>query len=160
RGYKVGLYPFVLMDVPADNVLPDPYGGVTQAAYPWRGRITLHPAAGQVGSPDKTGAATAQVDAFFGDAALDDFSVSDGGPHYGGPDEWSYRRFVLHYAKLVALAGGVDVFLLGSELRGLTTARDGAASYPAVSALRDLAADARGMLGSGTTLTYAADWSE
>ena len=28
---------------------------------------------------------------------------------------------VLHYAKLCALAGGVDAFLIGSELRGLTT---------------------------------------
>ena len=49
RGYKVVLYPFILMDVPAGNALPDPYGGAAQAAYPWRGRITCHPAAGQAG---------------------------------------------------------------------------------------------------------------
>lgn len=160
RGYRVGLYPFVLMDVPAENALPDPYGGAAQAAYPWRGRVTIHPAAGQDGSPDKTSAAAAQVAAFFGEAALEDFGATDGAPSYVGPDEWSYRRFVLHYAKLAALAGGVDAFVLGSELRGLTTARDDVASYPAVAALRALAADVRAMVGGETTLTYAADWSE
>jgi len=160
RGYNVGLYPFLLMDVPAGNALPDPYGGAEQAAYPWRGRVTLHPAAAEAGSPDKTGAATAQVDAFFGSAAPGDFGVSSDVPNYDGPDEWSYRRFILHYAKLATLAGGVDAFILGSELRGLTTARDSATSFPAVSALRDLASDVRGMLGRATKLTYAADWSE
>ena len=160
RGHSVGLYPFLLMDVPAGNSLPDPFGGAEQAAYPWRGRITLHPAAGEPGSPDKTSAATAQVDAFFGEAAPPDFGASDGVPSYSGPDEWSYRRFVLHYAKLADLAGGVDAFVIGSELHGITTARDGAASYPAVEALRDLAADVRTLVGAETTLTYAADWSE
>lgn len=43
RGLKVTLYPFVLMDIPAGNGLPDPYGGAEQAAYPWRGRITAYP---------------------------------------------------------------------------------------------------------------------
>jgi hypothetical protein len=160
RGYKVGLYPFLLMDVPPDNALADPYGAAAQSAYPWRGRMTLHPAAGQPGSPDKTGAATAQVAAFFGAAAPADFGESHGAPDYDGPAEWSYRRFVLHYAKLAALAGGVDCFVLGSELRGLTTARDSAANYPAVDALMDLAADVRSLVGPGATLTYAADWSE
>jgi hypothetical protein len=160
RGYKVGLYPFLLLDVPAENGLPDPYGGAEQAAYPWRGRITLYPAAGEAGSPDMTSAATAQVDAFFGAAAPDNFAGGGGAPVYAGPAEWSYRRFVLHYAKLAALAGGVDMFIIGSELRGLTTARDGPASYPAVDALRALAADVRAVSGSETKLTYAADWSE
>ena len=66
RGLFVTLNPFVLMDVPAGNVLPDPYGGTAQASYPWRGRITVHPAAGQPGSPDKTAAAASQVAAFMG----------------------------------------------------------------------------------------------
>ncbi|HET9231790.1 MAG TPA: glycoside hydrolase TIM-barrel-like domain-containing protein, partial [Vitreimonas sp.] len=160
RGYSVGLHPFLLMDVPAGNSLPDPYGGAEQGAYPWRGRVTLHPAAGEPGSPDKTSAATAQLETFFGAAAPGDFGASGGAPNYSGPDEWSYRRFVLHHAKLAELAGGVDAFIIGSELRGLTTARDGADSYPAVEALRDLAADVRSLVGAETTLTYAADWSE
>ncbi|MDG1419247.1 MAG: hypothetical protein P8P99_15730, partial [Maricaulis sp.] len=37
RGLAVTLYPFILMDVPEDNVLPDPWGGAAQAAFPWRG---------------------------------------------------------------------------------------------------------------------------
>lgn len=161
RGYKVGVYPFVLMDVPQGNALPDPYGGAEQAEYPWRGRITL-------GDPDvdQTGAAADQVESFFGTAAPGDFSESGGVPNYAGPDEFSYRRFILHYAKLAAMVeGGVDVFLLGSELRGLTIVRDSATHFPAVDALIDLAEDVRGMLDSvprdePTVLTYAADWSE
>ena len=159
RGYQVGLYPFLLMDVPADNDLPDPYGAAAQAAYPWRGRITLDPAPGRPGSPDQTSAAGVQVASFFGAADPGDFSISAGAPVYSGPNEWSYRRFVLHYAKLAALAG-VDTFIIGTELRGLTTARDGAGSFPAVSALKALAGDVRAMLGPAPTLTYAADWSE
>ncbi|GAM98869.1 genetransfer agent host specificity protein [alpha proteobacterium U9-1i] len=159
RGYKVALCPFILMDVPDDNGLPDPYGGAEQARYPWRGRIGLHPAAGEVGSPDKTSAATPQIAAFFGAADPSDFGVSDGCPTYSGPAEWSYRRFILHHAKLASLSGGVDAFIVGSEMRALTTARASATSFPAVAALRALAADVRTILPDAT-LTYAADWSE
>ena len=67
---------------------------------------------------------------------------------------------VLHYAHLCAAAGGVDAFLIGTEMRGITQVRDGPARYPAVAAFRDLAADVRGILGSSTKLSYAADWSE
>ncbi|MFT3726326.1 MAG: glycoside hydrolase/phage tail family protein [Terricaulis sp.] len=157
RGYKVGIYPMLLMDVPHENVLSDPYGAAAQGAYPWRGRVTLHPAVGQSGSPDKTSAASTQVSAFVGVAAPGDFAVVHGAPHFAGA-EWSYRRFILHYAKLAQIAGGVDYFILGSEMRGLTTARDGASSYPFVTALKNVAADVRSMLGA--KLTYAADWSE
>ena len=50
---------------------------------------------------------------------------------------------ILHYAHLCAAAGGVDAFLIGSELRGITQVRSGASSYPAVAELVDLAADVR-----------------
>jgi hypothetical protein len=160
RGYKVGLYPFLMMDVPHGNTLPDPNGAASQPAYPWRGRIGVHPAPGRPGSPDKTGAAAAQIEAFFGAAQASDFTVSEGLPAYVGPNEWSYRRFVLHNAKLAALAGGVDVFLIGSELRGVTTARGSATHFPAVAELQSLAGDVRSILGAGVKITYAADWSE
>jgi hypothetical protein len=160
RGYRVGLYPFVMMDVPHGNALPDPYGGEAQAAYPWRGRVSVHPAAGVEGSVDQTAAAGDQVDAFFGAAASADFvEGSDGLPDFGGADEWNYRRFILHNAKLAEI-GGADIFLIGSEMRGLTTARDSASSFPAVAALRTLAGDARAILGDDVTITYAADWTE
>ena len=161
RGLSVTLYPFVMMDVPAGNGRPDPHGGAEQAAYPWRGRITCHPAAGQSGSVDATAAARAQVQAFFGPASRTQFSISNGHVHFSGAGaDWGYRRFVLHQAKLAVLAGGVDAFLIGSELRGLTTVRGEADSFPAVEALCDLAADLRAMLGPDTKLTYGADWSE
>jgi hypothetical protein len=160
RGFKVGLYPFVLMDVPAANGLPDPYGGDEQVPYPWRGRISVAPAPGEPGTADKTSAAATQVSAFFGSAASADFGASGGVPNYSGPAEWSYRRFVLHHAKLAVLAGGVDAFIIGSEMRGITTARSTASAFPAVAALKTLAADVRTMVGEDTILTYAADWSE
>jgi hypothetical protein len=61
RGLKVVLAPFILMDIPAGNSLPNPYGGTGQPAYPWRGRITCNPAPGEPGSPDKSAAATVQI---------------------------------------------------------------------------------------------------
>ncbi|MEM7695001.1 MAG: glycoside hydrolase/phage tail family protein [Pseudomonadota bacterium] len=151
RGLKVVFYPFILMDVPEGNGLPDPYGGAEQATFPWRGRITV--------LPDGTAAADQDVAAFLGDAAAADFSGAGASVVYSGPAEWSLRRMVLHYARLCAQAGGVDAFLIGSELRGLTTVR-GAAGYPAAQGLSDLADDVRLLVGGGTKISYAADWSE
>jgi hypothetical protein len=160
RGLAVTLTPFILMDVPEGNTLPDPYDGSTgQPAYPWRGRITVSPAPGEPGSPDKTAAAATQVAAFVGTAAPGHFSVSGGSVIYSGPAEWSYRRMVLHYAHLAVAAGGVDAFVIGTEMRGLTWVRSAAAAYPFVAALAALAADVKSVLGSAK-VTYAADWSE
>ncbi|NQE64545.1 glycoside hydrolase TIM-barrel-like domain-containing protein [Caulobacter sp. RHG1] len=103
--------------------------------YPWRGRITC--AAGA----DGTAAAATQVNAFF-----------DG--------EWGLRRMVLHQAALAAQAGGVDGFVIGSELRGVTTVRGAGGAYPAVTKLKALAAEVRAVVGPATRLGYAADWSK
>ena len=65
-------------------------------------------------------AAADEVATFFGTARASDFVRVDGRVSYYGPDEWSYRRFILHYAHLCALAGGVGAFCIGSEMRGLT----------------------------------------
>ena len=159
RGLKVVFYPFILMDVPAGNGLDDPYGGAEQAPHPWRGRITVSPAPGEAGSPDGSAAADADVASLVGTATPGDFTGSDGTVVYGGPAEWSMRRMVLHYANLVAQAGGVDAFLVGSELRGLTTVR-GANGYPFVDALSALVDDVRSVVGSAVKISYAADWSE
>jgi hypothetical protein len=162
RGLKVTLYPFIIMDVAADNDLPDPYGGDRQAAYPWRGRITCHPAPGRPGSPDGTAAVADDVAAFFGDAEPGDFGWEDESLRVtfdGSETDRSYRRFILHLAKIAQEAGGVDAFLIGSEMVGLTTVRSGATSYPAVGRLKALAADVRAMLPDAE-LGYAADWSE
>ncbi|MBI1365774.1 MAG: hypothetical protein GC153_07415 [Alphaproteobacteria bacterium] len=152
RGLEVMFHPFILMDIPSGNGLPDPYGGAEQGAYPWRGRIT-------VGANDKTAAAADDIAAFFGSAAPGDFSVVGGEIAYAGPDEWSFRRMILHYAHLCAQAGGVDRFLIGSELRGITTARSDASTYPAAAALAALASDVKTIL-PGAKISYGADWSE
>ncbi|MBD3765237.1 MAG: glycoside hydrolase/phage tail family protein, partial [Rhodobacterales bacterium] len=160
-GQEVMFYPFVLMEQLAGNGLPDPWTGAPeQPALPWRGRITLSVAPGRAGSPDRTAAAEAEVAAFFGAAQPGDFTVSDGEVIYSGPEDGGYRRFILHYAHLCALAGGVDAFCIGSELRGLTQIRGAGDSFPAVAALRQLAAEVRAILGPATAISYAADWSE
>ncbi|MEL6422922.1 MAG: glycoside hydrolase/phage tail family protein, partial [Pseudomonadota bacterium] len=160
RGVKATFYPFLLMDIPAGNSRPDPYGNGSQAAYPWRGRITVAPAPGRDGSPDGTPAVGVDVDRFVGSAAISDFQIVGTQVRYTGPAEWSWRRMVLHYAHLAKAAGGIDAFLIGSELRGLTWLRDETENYPFVDALVTLARDVKAVLGPQTKVSYAADWSE
>ncbi|WP_151720382.1 baseplate multidomain protein megatron [Gemmobacter serpentinus] len=161
QGRAVMFYPFILMDQLAGNGLANPWtGAASQPALPWRGRITLEKAPGQTGTTDRTAAATAEVAAFFGTAAPADFGLSGETVSYSGPDEWKFRRFVLHYAHLCAAAGGVDAFCVGSEMVGLTTIRGAGDSFPAVTALRQLAAEVRAILGPATKISYAADWTE
>ncbi|KQP34309.1 hypothetical protein ASF27_01740 [Methylobacterium sp. Leaf102] len=159
RGYVVTLYPFVMMDIPEGNGLPDPYGGAEQAAFPWRGRITCTPAPGRLGSPDKTGAITAAVAKFFGTASAGDLSWN-GATVRCAKAEFSFRRFILHVATLGQAAGGVDSFVMGSEMIGLTSVRSDASTYPAVGHLKRLAAEARAILGPATAIGYGADWTE
>ncbi|MBX9456117.1 MAG: glycoside hydrolase/phage tail family protein [Rhizobium sp.] len=144
-GYRVVFYPFIFMDITEDNTKPNPYSDNAatdgQPAFPWRGRITCSPAAGYAGTVDKTATAETQVDNFF-------------------DKTWGFRRFILHYANLCVDAGGVDAFLIGSEMVGMTQIRSGSNSYPAVPRLRTLAGDVRAIVGSGCKIGYAADWSE
>jgi hypothetical protein len=165
RGKRVTFYPFMMMDIPEGNALPDPYSDdattVGQPIYPWRGRITCSPAAGFVGTVDKTAEAAAQVAAFFGNATPAQFTRTGTTVNYTGPTtEWGYRRMILHYANLCAAVGGVEAFLIGTELRGLTTIRDDAGNYPAVSALITLAGEVKAILGPSVKVSYASDWSE
>ena len=91
---------------------------------------------------------------------------------------------ILHYANLVVLAGGVDLFLLSSELRGLEMirgpgwSREGAIGgdgkvtwdYPFVDGLTALADDVRATFdaagltkdttGLHNLIAYSADWSD
>mgnify|MGYP000891405327 CR=1 FL=1 len=112
--------------------------------FPWRGRITGE---------------AADIPSLFGEATPADIVIHGERIDHDCAD-WGLRRMVLHMARLAQLAGGVDGFLISSELRGITTIRDSAGGYPAVAALRDLAADCRTILGAETALGYAADWSE
>ncbi|MEM1313151.1 MAG: glycoside hydrolase TIM-barrel-like domain-containing protein, partial [Pseudomonadota bacterium] len=161
RGIRVMFYPFILMDIPPDTERNNPWPwSEKQPPYPWRGRITTSKAPGVVGSPDQTAAAADEVDAFFGEAGPGDFLPGGETVGYAGPNEWGMRRFILHYAHLCALAGGVDAFCIGSEMRGLTQIRSARTSYPAVEAFRKLARDVREVVGTSTKIGYAADWSE
>ena len=164
RGFRVVFYPFLLM---------------TATGYPWRGRITH--------SPDVAAAATSAVDAFLGSANSSQFTpdpVNLTVAYSGSPTDYTYRRMILHYAWLCTVAGGVNLFLLGSELRGLETIRgpgwtaagttdaNGKAiwDYPFVAGLQQLAADVRKILdGQGLSknlstlsnlIAYSADWSD
>ena len=161
RGIDTVFYPFILMEQLADNGLPDPWtGDANQAALPWRGRITSSVAATQPGGPVGTAAADTEIAQFMGQAAVSDFSMSETTVNYSGADEWRYRRFILHYAHLCAAAGGVAAFCIGSEMRGLTQIQGAGGTYPAVEALKVLAAEVRGILGPDCKISYAADWSE
>ena len=117
------LLPFILMDVPADNTLPDPYRdnaagdrpaglSVARAHYFFARRRICRQR--RQAPPRPT-----QIADLFGDGEVADFDVDDETSAGQGPDEWSLRRMILHYAHLCAAAGGVDAFLIGSELRGL-----------------------------------------
>ncbi len=160
-GQAAVFYPFLLMGQLAGNGRPDPYSDAPdQPVLPWRGRITCAVAPGRDGSPDRTAAAEAEVAAFFGTVQPSHFGISGGQVVYSGPAEWSYRRFILHYAWLCKAAGGVDAFCVGSEMRGLTQIRGAGDSFPAVAQLRQLAAEVRAILGPETKISYAADWSE
>lgn len=132
RGLEVTLYPFVFMDIPAGNGLPDPGGADEQPAHPWRGRVQ--------GRDGET--ADADVEAVFGSA-----------------EEWGLRRLARHYAALAAETEA-DGLLIGSEMRGLTLTRDHEGGFPAVAAFRALAAECRAIAGPDVKLSYAADWSE
>lgn len=145
RGFRVIFYPFIFMDIPSGNTLPNPYSAnsasVGQAVHPWRGRITCSPAAGQAGTVDKTAAAATQINSLF--------------------DNW-YAPFITHYANLCVTAGGVHGFLIGSEYIGMSQVRSAAGQgpYPFVDKMVTLAATVKGIVGVGCKVGYAADWSE
>jgi len=164
RGFRVVFYPFILMD---------------SAGKPWRGRITY--------SPDVSSAATSAVSTFLGSAATSQFTrdyVNNTVSYAGSPTDFTYRRMVLHYANLCIVAGGVDLFVIGSEFRGLETIRgpgwtitgttDGAGKaiwdYPFIAGMITLSDDVRSVFdtagftkdlaGLHNLISYAADWSD
>lgn len=163
RGFKVMFYPFVLMTAPG---------------YPWRGCITY--------APDVSNAASSAANAFLGSAARSQFTpdpVNLTVAYAGSSTDYTFRRMILHYAWLCTIAGGVNLFLIGSELRGLETIRGSAWTpagttvagglavwdYPFVAGLQALAGDVRAIFdsqgltknvaGLSNLVAYSADWS-
>jgi hypothetical protein len=152
---------------------------MTAAGLPWRGEITY--------APDLSSAATAAVNAFFGSATISQFTLDATNltvAYSGSAADWTYRRMILHYANLCVVAGGVNLFVIGSELRGLETIRgpswskagttDGSGNaiwdYPFVAGLTQLAADVRSIFDAASLtkelstlsnlIAYSADWSD
>lgn len=156
RGLKVLFYPFILMDISEQQGLPDPSGAGVQGAFPWRGRIR------PMLSDQGTSQVETDLDAFFGTCGLGDFTPDfvNKTVEYSGPNEWGLRRMILHYAYLCSMAGNVDAFCIASEMVGVTTARSGDNTWPAVNKLKQLADDCRSILGDDVEITYACDWSE
>jgi hypothetical protein len=165
RGLRTVFYPFILM---------------TASGEPWRGTIAYN-------GTDVSSAATAAVDAFLGAAAVSQFSRDTTNltvAYSGSPTDYTYRRMILHYANLCVIAGGVDLFILGSEFRGLetirgpawtkagTTGSDGKVTwdYPFVAGLMQLSDDVRSVFdaagltkdttGLHNLISYSADWSD
>ncbi|MGN7661623.1 MAG: glycoside hydrolase/phage tail family protein [Anaplasma sp.] len=68
-----------------------------------------------------------------------------------------YHPFMEHYCHLTK--GAIDAFCIGSGFGSLTKIRD-AGVFPAVESLIELAQHAKAILGSDTTVTYAANWDE
>lgn len=164
RGLRVMFYPFLLMDC---------------AGYPWRGRISA--VAG-----DRTAATTLAISTFLGAAAPADFVLDTENltvAYSGNSTDYTYRRMILHYANLCVVAGGVDLFLIGSELRGLEALRGPdwtpqgrpeagghtVWDYPFVEGLLALARDVRLVFDAAglrrdretrkNLIAYSADWS-
>ena len=163
RALRVVFYPFILM---------------TAGGEPWRGQIAYN-------GTDISSAATTAIDNFLGGAAVSDFTQDNVNltvAYSGSPTDYTYRRMILHYANLCCVAGGVDLFLLGSELRGLEVVRGpawtqaGSVSggtttwdYPFVAGLVQLASDVRTVFNTAglskdtvnlhNLIAYSADWS-
>ncbi|HUB64450.1 MAG TPA: glycoside hydrolase TIM-barrel-like domain-containing protein [Methylocella sp.] len=168
-GLRVVFYPFILVDSPGK---------------PWRGQITYDPT---FTNPDVSSATMAAIRSFLGTAVRSQFTQVPANltvSYSGSPTDFTYRRMILHYANLCAMAGGVDLFLIGSELRGLETVRGpawtaaGSGSPPSwdypflydssygllelsdeVRAIFDAAGLTKDTTGLHNLVSYAADWS-
>ncbi|ALK08994.1 baseplate multidomain protein megatron [Blastochloris viridis] len=71
-----------------------------------------------------------------------------------------YLRFIRHCLTLCEQAGGVDGFVIGSEMVALNRILDAGGAYPAVPYWQQIAAEAKTRLGSTSIVTYAANWDE
>lgn len=115
NGYKVGIKPRILMDIPVGNLLPPTYVDdvvptTGQPPYEDSSKITY----------TSLGNAESQSAVFFGTATVTDYVQTTDSVDCLLPTEFSYRRFIFHYVNLCIKAGGVDGFIIGSKLPLLT----------------------------------------
>ena len=139
KGFKITFNPFIMMDC---------------TNYPWRGRIKI------AQNLENNAGANGAINAFYGNVLASHFTISGQNISYNGPNEFTYSRFILHQAALCKAAGGVDAFLIGSELIGLTRARSAQNTFPFIDKLIHLAGQIRAILGVNCKIGYGADWTE
>ncbi len=159
RGFKVMFYPFILMDIPAGNTLPNPYGGTGQPVYPWRGYLTCNPAPDMPGTPEARSVMKPLLRDIFRPNTVDDFSVQGEEISYTGDKGWTWGRMIMHYARLCQIAGGVDAFLVGSEMRSVTRLRYSPTGVECPELMAKLAKGVKSALPNAL-VSYAADWTE
>jgi hypothetical protein len=165
RGLRVTFYPFILMDVPPGNTCRTPTATTQRigpAAFPWRGRITCSPARASPAAPTRRPRRPRRSRLLRQRYRPASFAVSGESVSWTGPS----RRLGPapdDPALRASLRGGGRRRRLPDRLgdaRADHHPQRGVSSYPAVQAFRDLAADCARILGPGTKLSYAADWSE
>lgn len=115
-----------------------PFLLMTAEGLPWRGRIE------------------GDASVFLGTCVPANFTRVGDTVSYTGPAEWSHRRMILHYARLLSdkLTAG-DIFLVGSEMVSLT---NGDPDWG--TGLASLIADVRTILPAGVEVSYASNWDE
>ena len=153
QGFKVMFHPFIMVDA---------------EGYPWRGRI------GKGQTFENYNKANQASDRFFGKgiepeqfnvAAQNASTVTWNNPQTNDSfndenfNQWGFFRMLYHYAHLCSIAGGVEEFLLGSELGGITKIKAGVVYHPSVAHLKQAAQNIKAILPD-TKLSYGANWDE
>lgn len=79
-------------------------------------------------------------------------------------NEEGYNNFILHYANLeynnIKLKDIIDSFVIGSELKTLSSIKVNEYSYPTIRNLKELAGLVKEVVGNQVKLTYSANWAE
>ena len=150
--------------MPAGNGLADPYSGAADRSPPIPG-AAASPATrrrARPARPTRPARRQRRSHAFFG--TRDSRPISpwrDEHRHlYGSGRMGLLAASSCTMRQLATAAGGVDAFIIGSEMRGLSWVRDSASTYPFVAALIDAGGRREGDAAARhAKVTYAADWS-
>jgi hypothetical protein len=93
---------------------------------PIPGAVGSHPARRRASRarPDQSALGERAGECLFSAARrASDFSLSGDEVRYSGSEDWGFDRFILHHAMLAKAAGGVESFLIGSEMVALNQVR-------------------------------------
>jgi len=107
------------------RIVLSPQINIDYSGYPRREEFGL-PDTDFTASGDIFGDMNSSVSSFLGSAATSDFTLDSENStvtYSGSVLDFTYRRWVLHYAHLAVLMGGVDLFVVGTGLSGLDKLR-------------------------------------